>query len=136
MSRLSTAIVLVALLLIPVPADAADGKKKAGVILTVAGSALMLGAFNWGTSCPPGYSTHTFQGLPTQCVKIYPNGDSDVREASTTAAYSRPAMMWSGVGAAGVGIVLLLLPKKVAQVVKVDVSVTPKGWLASRTFRF
>ena len=132
MQRFAVAV-LIAVLVVPAETHA-DGKKQAGGILTTAGGALMLSAFNYkGDQCPPGYTTHTSQGLPTQCVYISSSG-SDVREATTAVTYKRPALMWTGVGAATAGIVLLLLPGRAANVV--DVSVTPTGWLASKTFEF
>ena len=132
MQRLAIVSVLVAVLVAPVQVHAA-GKKKVGAILTLSGSVLMLSAFNYSQSCPSGYSTHTFQGLPTECVYISANG-SDVQQPPVSVSYQRPALMWSGVGAATTGIVLMLLPTRAAKVV--DVSVTPKGWLASTTFGF
>lgn len=132
MTRRLVVAVVVAALVAPLPALAA-GKKTAGALLTLTGSALMLSAFNYKTSCPAGYSTHTFENLPTQCVLITSTG-SDVRQAPTKMSYRRPKLMWSGVGAATTGIVLLLLPTRAANVV--DVSVTPTGWVASTTFGF
>lgn len=134
LKRLTTLVGLIAGLLAPIQASAADSKKVTGGVLIAAGSALVLGAFNWGTSCPPGYTTHTFQNLPTQCVYISSSGNSDVREASTTADYRRPALMWSGVGAAGAGIVFLLLPDRVTK--SVGIAITPTGWMASKAFEF
>jgi len=134
MQRLTIASVLVAVLLAPVQMHAAE-KKTVGAILAISGSVLMLSAFNYkGGQCPAGYSTHTIENLPTQCVFISASGDSDVRNATTSISYQRPGLMWSGLGAATTGIVLMLLPTRAAEVV--DVSVTPIGWLASTTFGF
>jgi hypothetical protein len=128
---------LLATLVVPTPVHAADKKKVVGAVLAGTGGALMFGAFNYDTSCPAGYSTNTSENLPTQCVSISRYG-SDLRTqpttATTTATYQRPALMFSGVSMAAAGIVLMLLPTRVAKVA--DVTVTPTGWLASSTFRF
>ena len=99
------------------PASAADGKVVAGWSLIATGAGLMAGAFNYeGTTCPSGYWTHTVtDGSPprtdTTCVRTTGYG-SDVREATGSASFERPMLMWSGVAAVGVGTVLLMLPKK------------------------
>ena len=141
MSRIESfivGVVLVALLGTPVHVHAA-GKKTVGAVLTASGGAMMLLAFNYkGHQCPFGYSTHRFEGATTQCVFIssFPPFNSDVRDATTKATYERPGLMWGGLGVAATGIVLMMLPTRVAQVVDVDVSVTPTGWRASKTFGF
>ena len=123
---------LVCVLLVPMPAQAA-GRKVAGAVLAVAGAGLIAGAFDWSTQCPPGYSTHTFQNLPTQCVFISSRG-SDVQEATTKLSFERPALVWAGAATAVTGVVLLLLPKKVAKTVQL--SVAPSRVSASKTFGF
>ena len=136
MQRFILVFVLLAVLVAPVQVHAA-GKKTAGAILTASGGAMMLLAFNYkGHQCPAGYSTHRFEGLTTQCVFIssVPPFNSNVQDATTKVTYERPNLMWSGLGVAGAGIVLMLLPTRAAEVV--DVSVTPTGWQASKTFGF
>ena len=136
MQRLAIVFVLLAVLVVPVQVHAA-GKKTVGAILTISGGAMMLSAFNYeGDQCPPGYSTHTFENMPTQCVFLSwsPPFNSDTQDATTKITYERPRLMWSGLGVATMGIVLMLLPTRTAE--GVDVSVTPTGWLASKTFGF
>lgn len=136
MKRLAIVSVLLAVLVAPVQVHAA-GKKTVGAILTLSGGVMMLSAFNYkGHQCPSGYSTHRFENLPTQCVFIssFPPYNSDVQDATTKVTYQRPNLMWSGLGVAGAGIVLMLLPTRAAE--SVDVSVTPTGWQASKTFGF
>ena len=111
----------------------AEKKTTAGVLLVVAGSASMLGAFNWRESCPAGYTTHTFEGLQTQCVYLSSTG-SDVRAASPKITYKRPAMMYAGAGVVAGGIVLLLLPKRATQ--GVTLSIAPQGLRVSKTIDF
>ncbi len=119
------------LALLPTQSQAA-GKKEAGAILVLSGGVLVLAAFNYkGDQCPDGYSTHTFQNLPTQCVLISSAG-SDVREATTGISYERPALMWSGVGAAAAGIVMMMLPEKA----RMDVTFGPHEVRVSKTFGF
>ena len=119
------------LALLPTQSQAA-GKKDAGAILVLSGGVLMLAAFNYkGDQCPDGYSTHTFQNLPTQCVLISSAG-SDVREATTGISYERPALMWTGVGAAAAGIVMMMLPEKA----RMDVVFGPHEVRVSKTFGF
>ena len=136
MQRLAIVFVLLAVLVVPVQVHAA-GKKTVGAILTISGGAMILSAFNYeGDQCPSGYSMHTFENIPTQCVFISsrPPFDSDTRDATTRITYERPGLMWSGLGVATMGIVLMLLPTRTAE--DVHVSVTPTGWLASKTFGF
>ena len=136
MQRLTIVFVLLTVLIVPVQVHAA-GKKTVGAILTISGGAMMLSAFNYeGDQCPSGYSTHRYENLPTQCmfVSSLPPFDSNVQDATTKVTYERPGLMWSGLGVATMGIVLMLLPARAAE--GVDVSVTPAGWLASKTFGF
>ena len=136
MQRLVIVFVLLTVLVVPVQVHAA-GKKTVGAILTISGGAMMLSAFNYeGDQCPSGYSINTFENIPTQCVFISldPPFNSDTRDATTRITYERPGLMWSGLGVATMGIVLMLLPTRTAE--GIDVSVTPTGWLASKTFGF
>ena len=135
MKRILALIVVVALLIPTVPLQAADGRKVAGVLLVVGGIGTMFGAFSYHKYCPDGYSTHTFQGLPTECVFInFRTGDSDVRRASPTVTLRRPPMLYAGAGAVVGGIVLLSLPKRAKKVTRdLDISVSPRGVLASKT---
>ena len=62
-------------------------------------------AFDYrGDQCPTGYSLHTYQDIPSQCVWIstVPPYDSDIRDATTAVTLKRKAMLWSGVVAMGV----------------------------------
>ena len=136
MQRFAIVFVLLAVLVVPVQVHAA-GKKTVGAILTISGGAMMLSAFNYeGDQCPSGYSINTCEHIPTQCVFISsdPPFNSDTRDATTRITYERPGLIWSGLGVATMGIVLMLLPTRTAE--GVDVSVTPTGWLASKTFGF
>ena len=136
MQRLAIVFVLLTVLVVPVQVHAA-GKKTVGAILTASGGVMMLSAFNYeGDQCPSGYSTHRYENLPTQCMFISsdPPFNSDTRDATTKVTYERPGLMWSGLGVATMGIVLMLLPTRAAE--GVDVSATPAGWLASKTFGF
>ena len=62
--------------------------------------------------CPAGYSRHTYQDRPTQCLYVSPRPpfDTDLRDATTSASFARPRLAWAGIGAAGLGAVLLTLP--------------------------
>jgi len=130
--------------LVATPAPAA-GKKLWGGVLIASGAGLMVGAFDYRTSCPSGYTTHTYQvpssawssTTETWCVDIDTLGNSDVRKAPTSGTFKRPALLWSGLATIGVGTVLLALPTRVQQVTKgVDVAITPGGWQTSKSFRF
>ena len=100
-----------------------------------AGVGLMAAAFDYRSDvCPSGYSTHTYQDLPTQCVRIdFGTGDSDVREATTKATLKRKGMLWSGVGAIGLGTVVAMLPEG-APLETVSIDVAPDHIAASKTF--
>lgn len=135
MKQSIVAVVLFTLCLFTsVPARAADAKLVAGITLLSAGSLMMVGAFSYDTSCPPGYSTHTFQNLPTQCVYVGASG-SDVRDIPTTATLERRGVLYGGIAVATAGAVALLMPKRVKKIAP-ELTITPIGWKASRTFRF
>lgn len=113
----------------------AAGKDKAGAIFVLAGAGLMAGAFDYkGDQCPAGYTTHTAQNLPTQCFLVRSNGSTDIREATTGVTFKRKPMMWAGVGSVATGIVLFMLPSGAQNTV--DISITPQGVAASKTFTF
>ena len=133
MKSLITWCVAVALVCAPLPVEAA-GKKLVGAALVVVGGGLVAGAFDWRVQCPMFYTKHTFQNSTTQCVYISTRGDSDVRAATTEVSLVRPALVYAGAAAVLTGVVLLMLPKRVTTVV--DVSVTPPGVHASKTFGF
>jgi hypothetical protein len=127
--------VMTAGLVIPTRASAAEAKTVAAAALIVTGGVMMVTAFDYDTSCPAGYTTHAFEGLPTQCVHVDRYG-SDVINQPTTAEYARPTLFWSGVGAVGVGTLLALLPKGAQRATQnVNVSMAPGGWRASKTVR-
>ena len=92
---------------------AAQSRKTTGIVSILAGAGLVIAAFDYETDiCPEGYSRHTYQHQPTQCVYVSPDWpfDTDVREASTDATFTRPKLAWAGIGAVGLGAVLLTLP--------------------------
>lgn len=116
---------------VAVPANAAN-RKWVGAGVLAAGAGLVAAAFNYREQCPPGYTSHRFQGASTQCVFISRSG-SDVRTASTEVTLARPALGWAGGGVAAVGALLLLWPSSSKPV---TLSVSPRGVSASRTIRF
>jgi len=136
MRRFIAAVVLVTFVTtLALPARAsADSRTVAGVSLLLGGGLLAAGAFNYDTSCPAGYSTHTFQGQETQCVRISASG-SDVRSAPTEVEFKRPALAWAGGAAVLAGTLLLLWPKR-APSPSITLSVTPSGVRAAKTIRF
>ena len=130
--RVSGAL-LVVLLVAPLPARAQD-RTTVGVISMLAGGGLIAAAFDYrGDQCPQGYTTHRFEGLTTQCVSIFSDGSSSVLDATTAIRYKRPGLMWSGVAAAGLGTVLLLLPDRAANATP-SVDFAPDGWRVSKMF--
>lgn len=115
---------------------AAQSRKTAGVVSLLAGAGLVAAAFDYRADvCPTGYSTHTYEDLPTQCsfVSAVPPYDTDVRNATTEATYKRPALAWAGVGAAGLGVVLLMLPDNPVTR-RLDVRVSPEQVSVRRKF--
>ena len=108
-------------------AQAASKKKVAGLVTAITGGVMMIVGLE--EKCPSGYSTHTFQNLPTQCVFIGGSG-SDVREAGLSISHS--GAFWGGVGVATTGIVMMLLPEPA----RVDIAFSPHGLLISKTIRF
>lgn len=123
-------VVLVALTLGVGPASAGQ-RKWVGAGVVVAGAGLAAAAFNYREQCPPGYTSHRFQGMSTQCVYLSRAG-SDVRTASTAATFARPPLAWAGGAVAAAGVILLLWPSSPP----VTVSVSPRGVSASRVVRF
>jgi len=115
---------------------AAQSRKTTGIVSILAGAGLVIAAFDYETDiCPEGYSRHTYQHQPTQCVYVSPDWpfDSDVRDASTEATFTRPKLAWAGIGAVGLGAVLLTLPdNRVTR--DLDVQVSPERVAVRRKF--
>ncbi|MGE0445647.1 MAG: hypothetical protein AB7P99_10500 [Vicinamibacterales bacterium] len=130
-----TALALVVTLFAGLPSTAfAAGRKTVGASLLIGGVGLGAAAFNWRKSCPDGYSTHTFEGLETQCVYLHQFG-SDVRTAETRVKFKRPGLAWAGGAAALTGIVRLLIPNRPASP-SITFSITPTGVRATKTIGF
>ncbi len=116
----------------PAPSHAAD-RDTVGLILIGAGAGLVATAFNYeGDQCPAGYTVHTYENEPKLCHRFSWAG-SDTQNATTKTTFERPGLLWSGIGAAAAGVVMMLLPE--GQGSMVDVSLTPDGWRASKTFQ-
>lgn len=60
---------------------------------------------------------------------------SDVIDEPTSARLARKGMLWTGVGAVGLGVLVLALPRG-AQRAAPSVVITPTGWQASKSFSF
>ena len=136
MKRMLTAAVCVLLLLSVAAPAAAQSRKTTGIVSILAGAGLVIAAFDYETDiCPEGYSTHTYQHQPTQCVFVSPDWpfDTDIRDATTEATFTRPKLAWTGVGAVGLGVVLLTLPdNRVTR--NLDVQVSPERVAVRRKF--
>lgn len=122
-------------------ASAAEAQSRStwGWITTAAGGGLIAAAFDYSPDqCPAGYSTHTADNLPTQCVFISydPPYDSDIQEATTGVELSRRGLLWAGVGAMVGGVVLALIPGGQAVSRAVDVQMSPGRVTVGRTFGF
>ncbi len=132
---LATAACVLVLVSAAAPA-AAQSRKTTGIVSILAGAGLVIAAFDYETDiCPEGYSRHTYQHQPTQCVYVSPNPpyDTDVRDASTEASFTRPKLAWAGIGAVGIGAVLLTLPdNRVTR--DLDVQVSPERVAVRRKF--
>ena len=136
MKRIVT-VAVGALLLLSVASPApAQSRKATGIVSILAGAGLVIAAFDYETDvCPEGYGTHTYQHQPTQCVYVSPDWpfDTDVREATTEATFTRPKLAWAGIGAVGLGAVLLTLPdNRVTR--DLDVQVSPERVAVRRRF--
>jgi hypothetical protein len=101
--------------------------------LTLGDAGLMMAAFDYSFEGPAGYTTHTFEGLPTQCVYV-DRYRSDVREQPTSATYSRPTFTKAGIASAALGVVVLLYPRTARRAP--SIAITPTAWVASKTFGF
>ena len=136
MKRMVTVAVGVLLLLSVAAPAPAQSRKTTGIVSILAGAGLVIAAFDYETDiCPEGYSTHTYQYQPTQCVYVSPDWpfDTDVRNATTEATFTRPKLAWAGVGAVGLGAVLLTLPdNRVTR--DLDVQVSPERVSVRRKF--
>ena len=136
MKRLLTVAACVLVLLSAVSPAAAQSRKTTGIVSILAGAGLVIAAFDYETDiCPEGYSRHTYQHQPTQCVYVSPDWpfDTDVRDATTEATFTRPKMAWAGIGAVGLGAVLLTLPdNRVTR--DLDVQVSPERVAVRRKF--
>ena len=117
-------------------ARAAD-KTTVGTSILLIGGAMTALAFDYrGDQCPTGYSLHTYQDIPSQCLFIStsPPYDTDIREATTAVTLKRKGMLWSGLGAMGLGAVIAMLPDD-SPMADIDVGVDPArgGWRAMKT---
>ena len=118
------------------PPAEAQSRDTVGWISIAAGSGLVLGAFNYeGDICPDGYSTHRYQHQTTQCYYESPGPpyDTDLRDASVRITFERPGLMWAGIGAIGLGAVLLTLPENPVTR-DLDVQVSPQRFAVRRSF--
>ncbi len=121
-------------LLTPTLANAADKKNVTGALLLLGGAGSMALAFDYHSQCPSGYTTHTFQNLPTQCVYVDRYG-SDVIDQPTNINLSRKPMLWGGIGAVAAGVMVLAMPRRAARQMP-SIEITPNGWRATKAFSF
>ena len=93
MKKIGTAA-CVFLLVSAAPASAQQwSRTTTGIVTLSAGVGLVFAAFDFTFDvCPEGYSTHTYQNQPTQCLYVSPSPpfDTDVRDATTEATLSHP----------------------------------------------
>lgn len=136
MKRILTVAACVLVLLSAASPAAAQSRKMTGIVSLLAGAGLVIAAFDYESDiCPEGYSRHTYQHQPTQCVYVSPDWpfDTDVRDATTDATFTRPKLAWAGIGAVGLGVVLLTLPdNRVTR--DLDVQVSPERVAVRRKF--
>jgi hypothetical protein len=136
MKGILTAAVCILVLLSTAAPAAAQSRKTTGIVSLLAGAGLVIAAFDYETDvCPEGYSTHTYEGQTTQCHYVSPDPpfDTDLRDATTKATFTRPKLAWAGIGAVGLGAVLLTLPdNRVTR--DLDVQVSPERVSVRRRF--
>ena len=136
MKRVLAATLCALVLLCAAAPAAAQSRKTTGIVSILAGAGLVIAAFDYETDiCPEGYSKHTYQHQPTQCfyTNPVPPFDTDLREATTKADFTRPKLAWAGIGAVGLGAVLLTLPdNRVTR--DLDVQVSPERVAIRRKF--
>ena len=136
MKKILTAGACVLVLLATAASADAQSRKTTGIVSILAGAGLVVAAFDYETDiCPDGYSKHTSQYQPTQClyVSLDPPFDTDLRDATTDADFTRPKLAWAGIGAIGLGAVLLTLPdNRVTR--DLDVQVSPERVAVRREF--
>ena len=119
------------------PASAQQwSRTTTGAVTLSAGVGLVFAAFDFTFDvCPEGYSTHTYQNQPTQCLYVSPSPpfDTDVRDATPAATLSHPKLAWTGIGAIALGAVLLAWPdNRVTR--DIDVQVSPERVEVRRRF--
>ena len=136
MKTILAAVACVLVLLATAASADAQSRKTTGIVSILAGAGLVVAAFDYETDiCPDGYSKHTSQYQPTQClyVSLDPPFDTDLRDATTDADFTRPKLAWAGIGAIGLGAVLLTLPdNRVTR--ELDVQVSPERVAVRRKF--
>ena len=136
MKTILAAVACVLVLLATAASADAQSRKTTGIVSILAGAGLVVAAFDYETDiCPDGYSKHTSQYQPTQClyVSLDPPFDTDLRDATTDADFTRPKLAWAGIGAIGLGAVLLTLPdNRVTR--DLDVQVSPERVAVRREF--
>ena len=139
MHRIAVVALVAVVFLGSVSAAEAQSRSTWGWITAAAGGGLIAAAFDYSPDqCPAGYSRHTYDNLPTQCVFISydPPYDSDIQEATTGVELSRRGLLWAGVGAMVGGVVLALIPGGQAVSRTVDVQMSPGRVTVGRTFGF
>ena len=133
--RRRIAVMLAAALVFGGAADAqAADKTTVGASVLAIGGVLTALAFDYRSDqCPPGYTLHTYDNLPSQCSFISVDR-TDFREATTAVELKRKGMLWSGLGAMGLGAVIAMLPDD-SPMADIDVGVDPArgGWRATKT---
>ena len=74
MKRILTTVMCILILLSAAAPAAAQSRKTTGIVSLLAGAGLVIAAFDYETDiCPEGYSRHTYQHQPTQCVYVSPD---------------------------------------------------------------
>lgn len=127
------ALTLVLALYAPM-AHAAEKKNIWGASLLLGGIGVAALAWDYTPQCPDGYTTHTFQGLPTQCVRISSYG-SDVINQPTNVEFSRPKLLGAGAAISAAGLILLMYHKAPPKTAP-SIVITSQGWRATKSFYF
>lgn len=137
----NTKTVWLLLAVLAMPSTALAQQKAIGWSAIAVGAGLSAAAYNWDSSCPSGYTTHTSSGnfggqyySDKTCVWVGRTG-SDVRDPEVSAQFARPGLLWAGIGSAAIGTVLVLLPSRAQKVVP-SINVTPEGVTASKTVKW
>ena len=139
-ARMIKAIVCVLILSVAMPVAAQQRKTVAGAVSIIAGVGLVIESYSSAVGCPEHYHPATprdqvgwGEGGVHQCVRSDPGAGFDIIDATYDTGIKRSGLAWTGLGAIGLGVAVLLLRDRRATR-DLDVQVSPERVTVRRKF--